>query len=61
LLRFLHPLQLSERLIPFLYQRCDLLICLGEFCIGLIPLLFRRNARLFSGGNGIFQAGDLCP
>ena len=60
LLRFLHPFQLSERLIPFLHQRCDLLICLGEFCVGLIPLLFRRNASLFSGGNGIFQAGDLC-
>ena len=57
---FLRALQLSERVVAFLTKSPDLLVCLGEFCVGLVPLLFRCNPRPFGGGNGIFQASDLC-
>ena len=60
LFRFLHSFQLVPRLIPFLGKSGDLLVRLCEFRVGFVLLLFRRQPRLVSGSDRVFQAGDFC-
>ena len=59
LLGFFCSFHLGQRFISFVCENGDLLVRVGEFCVGLVSLFFRGYTRLFSSSDCIFQASDV--